>query len=389
MTVAARTVIERETTGMELALVLDNTGSMWDSDTKTIHAACPSRRCRRRRRPRRHHLRGRERDRQSLGQRRALYVQPSTSAPATATGWRPVTQGRPTRRLRHAGLEGLRPGADHAARHQLKGRLRRRLHAYLWDVRRTIDAESTHVVHVVLLSERASTTTISGRRSRPASPTRTRASRLTATRRAARTSAAARRSRRSLPSKATIKAGAHRDEARGTAAAPPATSASPGAGARSARSGAASGAARRRAPIRSTTAPLHGEGRRDPDRRQQPVPRPGLGTTPARPPRTGPRTAGSRPFRAVNSGSSAADRRAQGRAVLDTRMAEHLRGDEDRGDPHLSTITFGGSPDPTAQALFRACATTPAMYWHAPDAATLSTAFRAIGGQLANLRIVE
>ncbi len=31
MTVSARSVIQRETTGMELALVMDNTGSMWDS----------------------------------------------------------------------------------------------------------------------------------------------------------------------------------------------------------------------------------------------------------------------------------------------------------------------------------------------------------------------
>ena len=90
----------------------------------------------------------------------------------------------------------------------------------------------------------------------------------------------------------------------------------------------------------------------------------------------------------VNSGSSASDRRAQGRAVLDTRMASTCSAMKTAGI-RIYSITFGGSPDPTAQALFRACATTPAMYWHAPDAATLSTAFRAIGGQLANLRIVE
>ena len=35
MTVSARSVIQRETTGMELALVMDNTGSMWGSDTTT------------------------------------------------------------------------------------------------------------------------------------------------------------------------------------------------------------------------------------------------------------------------------------------------------------------------------------------------------------------
>ena len=41
MTVSARTVIERRTTGMELALVLDNTGSLWASDTKTNYEGTP------------------------------------------------------------------------------------------------------------------------------------------------------------------------------------------------------------------------------------------------------------------------------------------------------------------------------------------------------------
>ena len=39
MTVAARTVIERETTGMELALVLDNTGSMWGANYTAMYNA--------------------------------------------------------------------------------------------------------------------------------------------------------------------------------------------------------------------------------------------------------------------------------------------------------------------------------------------------------------
>ena len=41
MAVSARSVIQRETTGMELALVMDNTGSMWNSDTKTNIAGTP------------------------------------------------------------------------------------------------------------------------------------------------------------------------------------------------------------------------------------------------------------------------------------------------------------------------------------------------------------
>ena len=39
MTVGARTVIERETTGMELALVMDNTGSMWGSKFTAMQTA--------------------------------------------------------------------------------------------------------------------------------------------------------------------------------------------------------------------------------------------------------------------------------------------------------------------------------------------------------------
>ena len=41
MNVSARTVIERQTTGMELALVMDNTGSMWNSDTATNLTGTP------------------------------------------------------------------------------------------------------------------------------------------------------------------------------------------------------------------------------------------------------------------------------------------------------------------------------------------------------------
>lgn len=79
---------------------------------------------------------------------------------------------------------------------------------------------------------------------------------------------------------------------------------------------------------------------------------------------------------------------SQGRAILDGRMASTCTAMKDEGI-RIYTITFGASPDSTAQALFRNCASTPAMYRHAPTNADLSDAFRAIGGELANLRIVE
>jgi hypothetical protein len=77
-----------------------------------------------------------------------------------------------------------------------------------------------------------------------------------------------------------------------------------------------------------------------------------------------------------------------GRNILDARMAETCEDMKDEG-VRIYTITFGGTPDTQARNLFRACATTPALYYHAPDNATLASVFRAIGGQLANLRIVE
>jgi Flp pilus assembly protein TadG len=78
---------------------------------------------------------------------------------------------------------------------------------------------------------------------------------------------------------------------------------------------------------------------------------------------------------------------AQGRTILDTRMAGTCTAMKNAGI-RIYSITFGG-PDATAQNLFRNCATTPAMYTHAPSPADLRDAFRAIGGELANLRIVE
>ena len=73
MNVCARTVIKRQTTGMELALVMDNTGSLWNSVTKTDldrHAVRgdPGRGSE----PHRHHLRRGGRARQRLGEPRAL-----------------------------------------------------------------------------------------------------------------------------------------------------------------------------------------------------------------------------------------------------------------------------------------------------------------------------
>ena len=77
-----------------------------------------------------------------------------------------------------------------------------------------------------------------------------------------------------------------------------------------------------------------------------------------------------------------------GASILNTRMtavctamkAEKVK---------IYTIIFGDAPSPTTKALYESCATSPAMYYYAPGNAELAKAFRAIGGQLANLLIVE
>ena len=55
----------------------------------------------------------------------------------------------------------------------------------------------------------------------------------------------------------------------------------------------------------------------------------------------------------------------------------------------IYTIIFGGAPNATTQALYQACATSPSMYYYAPNNDALASAFTAIGGQLANLLIIE
>ncbi len=55
----------------------------------------------------------------------------------------------------------------------------------------------------------------------------------------------------------------------------------------------------------------------------------------------------------------------------------------------LYTITFGSTPNTDTQTLYRNCASDPLNYFHAPNNATLETAFHAIAEQLSNLRIAE
>lgn len=78
----------------------------------------------------------------------------------------------------------------------------------------------------------------------------------------------------------------------------------------------------------------------------------------------------------------------QGRRILDQRMAETCEAMKAKGIT-LYAITFGVEVDPDSRSLFGACATAPSMYYHAPSNDELTGVFQEIAGQLASLRITE
>lgn len=53
----------------------------------------------------------------------------------------------------------------------------------------------------------------------------------------------------------------------------------------------------------------------------------------------------------------------------------------------IYSITFGTTPDDDVKTAFENCATNPSFYFHAPTAASLESAFETIGRQLSNLRL--
>ena len=75
------------------------------------------------------------------------------------------------------------------------------------------------------------------------------------------------------------------------------------------------------------------------------------------------------------------------RVEIDARVAKLCKSVKEAGIT-VYTITFGvGSTD--AQKLWRDCATTPDNYFNSPTQAALSAAFQQIGTQLANLRLTQ
>lgn len=80
------------------------------------------------------------------------------------------------------------------------------------------------------------------------------------------------------------------------------------------------------------------------------------------------------------------DNKYDGRDDMDDRFDEictNIKSD----DIIIYTITFGSTPDEDTQDAYSACATNPSFYFHAPTAASLTEAFETIGRQLSNLRL--
>lgn len=77
-----------------------------------------------------------------------------------------------------------------------------------------------------------------------------------------------------------------------------------------------------------------------------------------------------------------------GRDEINARMSRICRAMKDEGII-LYTITFGPAPNAATQGLYRSCASTPSQYFHSPGNNELAGAFRAIGRQLATLRLAR
>ncbi|MFO1127362.1 MAG: TadE/TadG family type IV pilus assembly protein [Rhodospirillales bacterium] len=75
-----------------------------------------------------------------------------------------------------------------------------------------------------------------------------------------------------------------------------------------------------------------------------------------------------------------------GNDLLDSRMADLCTKIKAEGII-MYTITYGATPDKATKALFQSCATSPDYYFHAPDGATMKAVFKKVGRQLGNLRI--
>ena len=76
-------------------------------------------------------------------------------------------------------------------------------------------------------------------------------------------------------------------------------------------------------------------------------------------------------------------------AETDTRLTEVCDAIKATNEITIFTITFGDEANAAVQNLMQSCATSPANHIHAPSASELIAAFQAIGAKLTNLRIAQ
>ncbi|WP_308911476.1 TadE/TadG family type IV pilus assembly protein [Pseudokordiimonas caeni] len=77
-----------------------------------------------------------------------------------------------------------------------------------------------------------------------------------------------------------------------------------------------------------------------------------------------------------------------GQNILDAKLANTCADMKTEGII-IYTITFGSSPNSQTKSLYRNCASNTSFYYHAPDDAELAEVFDTIGKQLSNLRLSQ
>jgi Flp pilus assembly protein TadG len=92
----------------------------------------------------------------------------------------------------------------------------------------------------------------------------------------------------------------------------------------------------------------------------------------------GPRGSDYTSYGRLNDFPGAPSTISAGKTILDQKMTRICTAMKQQGII-IYTITFGSVPSSATQTLYRNCATQPAYYFHAPDNATLRTAFRQVG----------
>jgi Putative Flp pilus-assembly TadE/G-like len=90
----------------------------------------------------------------------------------------------------------------------------------------------------------------------------------------------------------------------------------------------------------------------------------------------------------INEGRLGTTNRTTANGILDDRMSAMCEAMKAQGII-IYTLTFGATPDAGTQDLYRDCATEEDMYFHAPSSTVLQQAFVQIADELSALRIAE